>query len=61
MLALLCGLQPRMAAAGSSHDFDFATGNWRTRILHQCRGMLARMTVFTASTTAGISCTLRLA
>ncbi len=34
MLALLCGLQPRTAAAGGFHDFDFATGNWRTRILH---------------------------
>ena len=35
MLALLCGLQPRMAAAGSSHDFDFATGNWRTNFTAQ--------------------------
>lgn len=33
-LALLCGAQPRTAVANDFHDFDFAIGNWGTRILH---------------------------
>ncbi|MGH8318260.1 MAG: hypothetical protein ACREUL_09820 [Steroidobacteraceae bacterium] len=33
-LALLYGLPPLRAAPAVSHDFDFALGTWRTRILH---------------------------
>jgi hypothetical protein len=34
VLALIGALQPTKAWAGDFRDFDFAIGNWRTRILH---------------------------
>lgn len=45
--------------AGGFYDQEDYQG--RELTIPQCCGMLARMTVFTASTTAGISGTLRLA
>jgi hypothetical protein len=33
-LVALCAAQPPPAASGNFHDFDFAAGNWKTRILH---------------------------
>jgi hypothetical protein len=34
MFVFLCGVQPAAAASDQAHDFDFALGRWKARILH---------------------------